>query len=372
MSKNNIVIFGGDIAPTPATADRYREKRTDIIYGDVADEMRKAGNVIVNLETALTEKNFPIRKHGPNIKGPVEMAAVLKDAGVTACGMANNHIFDFGITGLRDTFAAVDEQGMDRFGCAENEADAVKPYFFTAGDKKIGVIAVVEHEYTYADGERPGAAPFDPFDTMVRIRDTKAVCDYLVVMYHGGKEQCEYPSPRLYKACHTFVEFGADIVLCQHSHIIGTYEYYKDAFILYGQGNFNFVRYHDLKGWTTGLMLKVTFDESMKIEMIPLDSGDEGMHIARGEVAEKIMNGLEERSKSLRDGTWIDGWNQFVEENKQIYIEAVSNAGGHGGDPAIREERFAHYLDCEAHTDVWRTLFKTWHATGMDDGLREE
>ena len=33
-------------------------------------------------------------------------------------------------------------------------------------------------------------------------------------------------------------------------------------------------------------------------------------------------------------------------------------------------EHFAHYLDCEAHTDVYRELFKTWHAS-QTDGAQE-
>ena len=28
---------------------------------------------------------------------------------------------------------------------------------------------------------------------------------------------------------------------------------------------------------------------------------------------------------------------------------------------------FAHYLDCEAHTDVWRELYPTWNHTNELD-----
>jgi len=31
-----------------------------------------------------------------------------------------------------------------------------------------------------------------------------------------------------------------------------------------------------------------------------------------------------------------------------------------------RREHFAHYLDCEAHTDVYRELFRTWHNLGIN------
>jgi len=36
------------------------------------------------------------------------------------------------------------------------------------------------------------------------------------------------------------------------------------------------------------------------------------------------------------------------------------------GNPRLREH-FAHYLDCEAHTDVYRELFKTWHARSINE-----
>ena len=29
----------------------------------------------------------------------------------------------------------------------------------------------------------------------------------------------------------------------------------------------------------------------------------------------------------------------------------------------IENKMFGHYLDCEAHTDVWRELFPTWNHT---------
>lgn len=60
------------------------------------------------------------------------------------------------------------------------------------------------------------------------------------MLYHGGKEYYRYSSPNLQKTCRKMTEKGADLVLCQHSHCIGSYEEYNDSTILYGQGNFIF------------------------------------------------------------------------------------------------------------------------------------
>lgn len=65
-------------------------------------------------------------------------------------------------------------------------------------------------------------------------------CDYTIVLYHGGKEHYRFPSPNLQKYCRKFIEKGANIVICQHSHCIGCEENYKNGKIIYGQGNFLF------------------------------------------------------------------------------------------------------------------------------------
>ena len=66
---------------------------------------------------------------------------------------------------------------------------------------RVTLINVCEHEYTYATETRVGARPFDEFETMQDIREAKKDADYVIVVYHGGKELCQYPSPRLMKAC---------------------------------------------------------------------------------------------------------------------------------------------------------------------------
>lgn len=368
--KSNVVLFCGDVATSPYSCESFRNGDLETLFNDILPLMQNTDNVIVNLECALTEKDTKIKKIGPNLKSPIETAETLKKAGVTACGLANNHSFDYGLAGMKDTFAALDAAGIAHFGSGYNEEEACKPYFFEAGDKKIAVIAVVEHEYTFAIDDRPGAARFDPFDTMVRIRDAKKEADYVVIMYHGAKEQCEYPSPRMRKACRAFAEFGADLVLCQHSHIIGTVEHYGDSVFVYGQGNFHFIKYLNFKGWDTGLIARVTFGDKMDVELLPVGSDENGIFLLTGEEGEKIMADMEARNRTIEDGTWIKGWEEFVESKKESYTKVVYDAG-HGEDPDYAIEYFAHYLACEAHTDVWRTLFPNWHAAGLSDTSEE-
>ena len=100
-------FFGGDLCPTRVTSPLYKQKATDILFGDVKSLFEGNDYNIVNLECALTESDNAIDKIGPALKGPIETADVLKELNVHCCSLSNNHTLDFGIQGIEDTFAAL-------------------------------------------------------------------------------------------------------------------------------------------------------------------------------------------------------------------------------------------------------------------------
>lgn len=358
------ILIAADLVPTKNTSADFAEGNVERLFGKVKDVADGCDRFIVNLECALTESNNAIKKFGPNLKGPKSTAQTMKTLGVTDVALANNHVFDFGIEGLTDTVSALDGVGLPYFGIGENDTDSRRPYFIEAEGKRIAVVNVCEHEYTYALPDRMGANPFDPFLTMQDIRKAKAESDFLIVLYHGGKEYAAYPSPRLRALCHEMVYCGADAVITQHSHCIGCYEKFEGAHILYGQGNFNF-SYAEFSNyrecWMSSLLTVLTVTDKINIEFIPIYDTNHGCDVAEGELAEKIMREFSERNEELKDGRWLDGWERFC--HSDIMPRYVAIARGTIEDVEDKEELFAHYLDCEAHTDVWRTIFKTWNYT---------
>lgn len=356
------LLIAADLVPTSVTEKNFEEGNTRALFGDICYLAPQMDRFIVNLECALTNHDGAIKKFGPNIKCTPECVNGIKKLGVTDVCLSNNHVFDFGVKGLRDTMTALDEAGLPYTGIGENDTDSRKPYFIEQDGKRIGIVNVCEHEYTYALPNRMGANPFDPFLTMQDVRAARAECDYLIVIYHGGKEYCRYPSPRLYNLTHELVHNGADAVICQHSHAIGCYEEYNGAHIVYGQGNFNFVfaGYDCPECWYTGLLVELDTEDKAKIKFHPIIATETGCDLAHGDVGGMILSQFEERNKSLLDGTWRERWHEFcISPEMAYYHEKVKNAG-------LDEESthwFAHYLDCEAHTDVWRELYPTWNLT---------
>lgn len=356
------LLIGADLVPTSVNESDFINGNTEALFGDVCRLAEGYDRLIVNLECALTNHEGKIKKFGPNIKCSPECVNAIKKLGVTDVMLSNNHVLDYGVRGLRDTMEALQGAGIPYTGVGENDTDSRKPYFFEEGGKRIGIINVCEHEYTYALPNRLGANPFDPFLTMQDIRMARRLCDRLIVIYHGGKEYCRYPSPRLYNLAHEMVHCGADVVIAQHSHCIGCYEKYMGAHIVYGQGNFNFVfaGYDCPECWHTSLLVGLDIEDDIDISFYPLVETPGGCDLAKGEAARDILFEFEKRNASLRDGSWRQGWHDFCTSDEMSYYhDRVRNAGLNEEDT----QWFAHYLDCEAHTDVWRELYPTWNAT---------
>ncbi len=351
------IVIGGDVSIKDCY-EQFASCRGEDLFNDVIDVFRDADRVLVNLECAVTECDTPIKKIGPNLKAPLNTIQTLKSVGVTDCGLSNNHIFDFGKQGIADTLDQLEKQGIGYTGFGENSQDARKNMIMTDGKSRVAIIAVCEHEYSYALENRMGAREYDPYDTIDDIEEAKKGADYVIVIYHGGKEDCRYPSPRLLKACRSMIKHGADVVLCQHSHAIGCYEQYMDGHILYGQGNFHFVckEYEDPKDsgqmWNTGLLAKIEIENSLKLEFIPCVVDGMGIRLAKGEEREKLLFELNERSQSIQDGSWYSHWRELAlsQERYKIVPEAL-------------REKIAHFLDCEAHNDVCREIYKTYNST---------
>lgn len=347
----------GDVSTT-YSAELFRSLDMKALFGDVPSVFSDSDRVLVNLECALTEKETPINKKGPNLKGPLETADALLKMGATDCAISNNHIMDYGIPGVCDTKEKLASLGLNYTGFGENYEDSRKNLIMEHNGKKIAVIAVCEHEYCYALPDRMGARPYDPYDTLEDVRLAKAECDFVVVLYHGGKEQSPYPSPRLRKLCQAMVKCGADAVLCQHSHCIGCYEEYKGGHILYGQGNFHFTgRLTDHPHWQSGLIVHLDITDKVDISFVPVVVRGLGIDLAKGEEYDTLMKTLKEQSENLHNGIWLEKWDEFCQSTKERYLGNISRAFTDNAEEADNE-LFCGRMHCEAHKDVIDWLCK--------------
>ncbi|MCU1615934.1 MAG: hypothetical protein JWO98_3474 [Frankiales bacterium] len=233
---------------------------------------------IANLECPLTEHGTAASK--PSVlRGPETVGQQLRDAGVEACSLANNHALDYGAEGLMDTLGALTHAGVAWAGAGPDLNSATAPTFldardgrrvallsvactvppgFRATDNSPGVagLTVTETYHTLPglDVEQPGTVPFvatsvDQAELSLLLDQVSAAreqADIVLVAVHWGVAWAyrppnqgplaDYQSP-LGRA---LVDAGADVVIGHHSHAPDPIEWWGSGLILYGIGNFLF------------------------------------------------------------------------------------------------------------------------------------
>ena len=235
------ILIGADIVPTKANYDLFSTADLKTLLGeDLTELLYSADYTIFNLEVPLTDKLSPIAKNGPNLVAPTSTINGLKAINPHFFTLANNHILDQDIQGLNSTINLLKQAGIAYSGVGENIEQANKTYIASIKEIKLGIYCCAEREFSIATDTTPGANPYDPLISFDTVQELKQQCDFVIVLYHGGKEHYRYPSPQLQRVFHKFAACGADLVVAQHSHCIGCMEEYQKSTLVYGQGNFLF------------------------------------------------------------------------------------------------------------------------------------
>ena len=366
-----ILLIGADLVPTKSNIDIF-------VHGDITNLMgeklltlwNSADIRIFNLEVPLCDNEDPIEKCGPNLIAPISTIVGIRSLKPSLVALANNHILDQGAQGLRSTIGILLQNDIPFVGAGYNINEASKPYIIEKNNLKVGIYACAEHEFSIAKENTPGANPFDPLESFDHIKSLKEECDYVIVLYHGGKEHYRYPSPYLQKVCRKIVQKGADVVICQHSHCIGCYEEFEGSTIVYGQGNFIF-DHSESDFWKTSLLVKVVINEEPQLEYIPIVKNGNGVRLAEDLEAKKILEDFQKRSSEIVKPGFIEKkYNEFALDNRLFYIRKFAGMGRLLSkiDRTFLNNMLAkhkynnkqllaiqNYIECEAHRELMLT-----------------
>ena len=318
-------LIGADIVPTDSNYELFAAGNAEaLVDSELLKILKEAEYRIFNIEAPITDTVSPIPKCGPNLRIPSACIQGLSSLKVDLATLANNHILDQGEKGLFDTYRYLEKAGIRHVGTGNNLHCARKPFLFSFCEKKVGLYACAEHEFSIATESRAGANPFDPLECPDDVQKLKQECDYVIVLYHGGKEFYRYPSPLLQKTCRKLIEKGADLVICQHSHCIGCEEEYQGGTIVYGQGNFIFDRKND-EFWNSGLLVQI--DDHFHIDYIPLIKNGSSITKASETESKQILMDFYKRSKEiLEEGFVQQRYNEFAREKCYYYLSICDPA----------------------------------------------
>ncbi|MFY1696524.1 CapA family protein [Solwaraspora sp. WMMA2101] len=212
-------------------------------FFDSVTEALAADLVMGNLEEPLTVdtgtgKCAPGSTQCHQFRAPPEYAAHLRDGGFMLLNQANNHGYDYGEAGYRNTQQAIEEHGMRHTGALDQ---------ITVLD--VAGVSVAVAGFSSYSPPNNSLIDIDAAADLVRRADEQA--DLVVVQVHMGAEGSEMT--RVTEGTELFlgenrgdpmafsramIDAGADLIVGHGPHVLRGMEFYQGRLIAYSLGNF--------------------------------------------------------------------------------------------------------------------------------------
>ena len=294
---------------------------------EVAPLLQSAAAAFANLEGTLIE-----RPRDALFAAPPAAAEALRQAGVTIVHLANNHVYDFGPTGLASTLAAAAGANLVALGAGDDAAASRRLVRTECRGVRVGWLGCGRTLLPQDTGAR--FWEFDEQELLSAIRKARPSVDVLIASVHIGFMYLDYPHPDHRAMAQRCAAAGADIVLMHHPHVLQGIETTPDGKIVcYSLGNFLF-------DWKEGLITNQVMVQEQNegaVFVFDLDrSGvaraaavptrsDEACRVrwAGGDRGEAILDRLQRISRPLGGNYAPAFWRQRSERNTKHVLRML-------------------------------------------------
>lgn len=368
------IVIGGDLYPQGFVEPLFIEGDSKAIFSDILPYFKQADYTVVNLECPLTNTDSPIEKDGAALRAAEQTINGIKASHIDAVNLSNNHILDHGDKGVKSTLRVLSENKVNYFGAGANINAAKKFHIVEIKGKKIAFMGVAEHEFSIATDNSYGANPLHVTDNIREIKKLRKSVDFIIVLYHGGKEHYEYPTPKQQDISRFFIEEGADAVIAQHSHIAGSFETYLGKPIIYGQGNLLFEKLvRNNKTWFTGFLVSLKLKENaINFEFIPYEQSNSFVGVRRlnEKDSDQMKKELNKRSLKIESTDFVkEEWLKLCLAEIPLYNSRLL---GHNrlfrvinrkinftswAFPKWKKVMIRNVVECETHREGLETLW---------------
>ena len=205
------------------TYDRLQDY--NYFFENVYDIFSADDMTIVNLEGMLTHAQERREEQEYCISGDPEFVNILTAGSVEAVSMGNNHRPDYLQQGSDDTVKVLEETGIPY------AYDQYTGIYETPQGVQIGFVSVC------VTREEPTGEKYLE-EGITRLRE--AGCDLVFACCHWGIEREYHPNDFQKDLGRKCIDWGADLVIGHHPHVIQGIEEYRGKYIVYSLGNFCF------------------------------------------------------------------------------------------------------------------------------------
>jgi poly-gamma-glutamate synthesis protein (capsule biosynthesis protein) len=219
------MVFTGDILLSRQVAREIEARGGVSPWRDIGDALKGAEFVLGNFEGAVGSMDDCAPPKDLCFAVSPRLVPLMREAGFTALGVANNHSGDLGAAGRQATRAALETAELAAAGLDQ-------PVFFRLGPHTVGLVSL-----SLVPG-RDGVVDAVPSWQAARaLRLARALSDFVVVSVHWGKELADWVTPEQETQAKWLVAHGADVIAGAHPHVIQPAECVDGRPVFYSLGN---------------------------------------------------------------------------------------------------------------------------------------
>jgi len=303
-------LASGDLNLAHWITPILEKKGKEYPFKFIKDYMFSADLVFSNLEAPFCNNGKPYPKNFV-FKVPEKHVNVLKAGNINLVSLANNHILDYGMLCLKSTVELLEKEKIHFAGAGENFEKAHKPAVFEINNIKFAFFAysMTLPKYFFASDSTGGTA----YPKRKILKDSISFyndkVDHIIVSFHWGKELSELPKEYQQKYARWAIDYGADLILGHHPHVLQGIEKYKNRIIVYSLANFIFASYSSKATESIFLDLIFTKDDIEDIKVVPINVNNYQIQfqpvIMTNKNKSKVINYLNQISIGLNDNKQV-------------------------------------------------------------------
>jgi len=245
-----LIGFGDDLIHT-TIFKQAKARATDggydfsYAYDNIKDVVQLADIASINQETVMAKDKAP--SGYPLFNTPQPLAGCLANVGFDVVNLANNHVMDQGESGLKSTLDLWDSiPSVLTTGAYQNEEDFENIRTIEKNGITFSFLGMTELTNGLSlpsDAELVVLRTQDEERVKAQIDKAKSISDVVVVNVHWGVEYTHKPTEYQYQYAQKLADWGADIILGHHPHVIQPVEWITRAdgtraLCAYSLGNF--------------------------------------------------------------------------------------------------------------------------------------
>ncbi|MGI0530680.1 CapA family protein [Treponema socranskii] len=237
----------------------------ETVFGNTLSVLQKNDITIGNLEGVVTaSKNNAVKTY--TFRFDEKVLPHLKNAGFDYLMQANNHAYDFGEEGFKDTLAAFEKYGIPTSGAGRNADEAKRFYHKTVGDTTFAIIScgAFPVERSGFNGKTTATATdtragilWQSDELLESVKKEKDAGAFVIVNVHGGEEYRFTPTQSQRRFYEALCSAGADVIFGSHPHVLQSVEWYGKSLIVYSLGNFLFNGMEGMPGATESEIVRL-------------------------------------------------------------------------------------------------------------------